>query len=148
MYRRKVITVLSIDGGEVRGLIPAKILDALETYIQEEEGNENARLADYFDFIAGISTGGLITAMLTTSDCSSESKRPFTAKQIVEFYHTEGRKIFPNKLVHELKQQAVHKRWVFDRFYYRKIYHMSVARHINWGPSNQTDSTQQRSKLT
>ncbi|XVF57450.1 hypothetical protein PTKIN_Ptkin06aG0206500 [Pterospermum kingtungense] len=106
----KVITVLSIDGGGVRGLIPAKILDVFETYIQKEEGNENARLADYFDFIAGTSTGGLITAMLTTPDYQSESKRSFTAKQIVEFYHTEARKIFPDKPVDELKQQPVHKR--------------------------------------
>ncbi|XVF57160.1 hypothetical protein PTKIN_Ptkin06aG0181900 [Pterospermum kingtungense] len=92
----KVITVLCIDGGGVRGLIPATILNFLESYIQEKDGKK-ARLADYFDFIAGTSTGGLVTAMLTTPDVSSQSARPLTAKQIIDFYHKEAPKIFPKK---------------------------------------------------
>ncbi|XP_076914239.1 patatin-like protein 2 isoform X1 [Bidens hawaiensis] len=87
-----LITVLSIDGGGIRGLIPAIILEFLENELQKLDG-EDARIADYFDIIAGTSTGGLITAMLTAPD---ENRRPlFAAKDIRDFYHTNCPKIFP-----------------------------------------------------
>ncbi|KAI3895896.1 hypothetical protein MKW98_025687 [Papaver atlanticum] len=89
----KMVTVLSIDGGGVRGLIPATILEFLESKLQELDG-EDARIADYFDLIAGTSTGGLLTAMLTAPD---KNNRPlYTAKGAVEFYHENCPKIFPH----------------------------------------------------
>ncbi|KAM0014209.1 putative patatin-like phospholipase domain, Acyl transferase/acyl hydrolase/lysophospholipase [Helianthus debilis subsp. tardiflorus] len=88
----KYITVLSIDGGGVRGLIPAVILEFLEAKLQEKDG-EDARIADYFDIIAGTSTGGLITAMLTAPN---EERRPlFSAQEIKEFYLQNCPRIFP-----------------------------------------------------
>ncbi|KAI5354532.1 Hypothetical predicted protein [Prunus dulcis] len=87
-----LITVLSIDGGGIRGLIPGTILAFLESELQKLDG-EDARLADYFDVIAGTSTGGLVTAMLTAPD---ENNRPlFAANDIKEFYLNECPKIFP-----------------------------------------------------
>ncbi|XP_030545357.2 patatin-like protein 2 isoform X2 [Rhodamnia argentea] len=89
-----IITVLSIDGGGVRGIIPATILAFLESELQELDG-EDARLADYFDVIAGTSTGGLVTAMLTAPN---EEDRPlFAAKDIQSFYLEHSPKIFPQK---------------------------------------------------
>ncbi|XP_062159138.1 patatin-like protein 2 [Alnus glutinosa] len=86
------ITVLSIDGGGIRGLIPGTILSFLESELQKLDG-EDARIADYFDVIAGTSTGGLVTAMLTAPD---ENNRPlFAAKDIKEFYLDHCPKIFP-----------------------------------------------------
>ncbi|KAH0759165.1 hypothetical protein KY290_022658 [Solanum tuberosum] len=88
----KFITILSIDGGSIRGLIPATILEYLESQLQELYG-EDARLADYFDIIAATSTGGLVTAMLTASN---KDYRPlFAAKDIKPFYLEHGPKIFP-----------------------------------------------------
>ncbi|XP_039127718.1 patatin-like protein 2 [Dioscorea cayenensis subsp. rotundata] len=90
----KIVTVLSIDGGGVRGLIPGTILAFLESKLQELDG-EDARIADYFDVIAGTSTGGLVTAMLTAPD---KNNRPlFPAKEINEFYLENCPKIFPQK---------------------------------------------------
>ncbi|KAK8532094.1 hypothetical protein V6N13_131436 [Hibiscus sabdariffa] len=63
----KLVTILSIDGGGVRGIFPGTSLAFLESQLQELNG-ENARIADYFDFIAGTSTEGLVTAMLTAPD--------------------------------------------------------------------------------
>lgn len=47
--------ILSIDGGGVRGVIPAVALAALEKEV-------GGRTRDYFDFVAGTSTGALIAA--------------------------------------------------------------------------------------
>ncbi|KAG5542180.1 hypothetical protein RHGRI_021894 [Rhododendron griersonianum] len=89
-----LITILSIDGGGIRGIIPSTILSFLESQLQELDGEE-ARLADYFDVIAGTSTGGLVTAMITAPD---ENNRPlFAAKDIKTFYLEHSPKIFPQK---------------------------------------------------
>ncbi|KAI8548706.1 hypothetical protein RHMOL_Rhmol07G0294900 [Rhododendron molle] len=88
----KLITVLSIDGGGIRGVIPGTILNFLESELQKLDG-EDARIADYFDVIAGTSTGGLVTAMLTAPN---ENNRPvFAAKDIKDFYLDNCPKIFP-----------------------------------------------------
>ncbi|WMV27482.1 hypothetical protein MTR67_020867 [Solanum verrucosum] len=89
-----LITVLCIDGGGIRGIIPATILSFLESQLQELDGSD-ARLADYFDVMAGTSTGGLVTAMLTAPD---ENNRPlYAAKDITPFYLEHCPKIFPQK---------------------------------------------------
>ncbi|KAG8632593.1 patatin-like protein 2 [Manihot esculenta] len=86
-----LITILSIDGGGIRGIIPGTILGFLESELQKLDG-EDARLADYFDVITGTSTGGLVTAMLTAPN---EQNRPlFAAKDITNFYLEHCPKIF------------------------------------------------------
>nr|POE99654.1 patatin-like protein 2 [Quercus suber] len=88
----KMVTVLSIDGGGIRGIIPGTLLGFLESKLQEFDG-PNARIADYFDVVAGTSTGGLVTAMLTAPD---KDKRPmYAAKDIINFYLENCPKIFP-----------------------------------------------------
>ncbi|KAH9536221.1 hypothetical protein CY35_17G097100 [Sphagnum magellanicum] len=90
----KRITILSIDGGGVRGLIPATILEELEAKLQRLDGPE-VRLVDYFDMIAGTSTGGLITAMLTAPS-NENAKRPLcSVKEVCEFYLWYAGKVFP-----------------------------------------------------
>ncbi|XP_049378573.1 probable inactive patatin-3-Kuras 1 isoform X6 [Solanum stenotomum] len=88
----EMVTVLSIDGGAIRGIIPGVILEFLEGELQRIDNNPDARLADYFDVIGGTSTGGLLTAMITTPN---ENNRPFAAaKDIVPFYFEHGPQIF------------------------------------------------------
>ncbi|KAF0894935.1 hypothetical protein E2562_004933 [Oryza meyeriana var. granulata] len=92
----RLITVLCIDGGGIRGLIPATILACLETKLQDLDGPE-ARIADYFDVIAGTSTGALITSMLAAPD---DNRRPlFAAADLNKFYLENGPKIFPQRKV-------------------------------------------------
>ncbi|WOK94320.1 patatin-like protein 2 [Canna indica] len=88
----KLITVLSIDGGGVRGIIPGTILSFLESKLQVIS-YEYARIADYFDVVAGTSTGGLLATMLTAPN---EKKRPlFAAQDVIDFYLENCPKIFP-----------------------------------------------------
>ncbi|KAG7544773.1 Patatin-like phospholipase domain [Arabidopsis suecica] len=87
-----LVTILSLDGGGVRGIIAGVILAYLEKQLQEIDG-ENVRLADYFDVIAGTSTGGLVTAMLTAPDGTGRPR--YAAKDIVPFYLEHCPKIFP-----------------------------------------------------
>uniref|UniRef100_A0ACD5WG26 Uncharacterized protein n=1 Tax=Avena sativa TaxID=4498 RepID=A0ACD5WG26_AVESA len=87
-----IVTVLSIDGGGVRGIIPGTIIAFLEDKLQELDGHE-VRIADYFDVIAGTSTGGLVTAMLTAPN--AQGRPLFAAKDINSFYLEHCPKIFP-----------------------------------------------------
>ncbi|KAG8382703.1 hypothetical protein BUALT_Bualt05G0105000 [Buddleja alternifolia] len=84
----RYITVLSIDGGGIKGILPAVVLEFLESQLQELDG-EDVRLADYFDVIAGTSTGGLVTAMLTSPN---ENNRPlYAAKEIKPTFFPFGK---------------------------------------------------------
>ncbi|RVW66691.1 Patatin-like protein 2 [Vitis vinifera] len=83
-----LITILSIDGGGIRGLIQNS------PWLPRKLDGEDARISDYFDVIAGTSTGGLVTAMLTTPN--ENTGRPlFSAKDIKDFYLEHCPMIFP-----------------------------------------------------
>lgn len=70
------------------------LIEVVFSLVQKLDG-EDARIADYFDVVAGTSTGGLVTAMLTTPN---EKNRPlFAAKDIKAFYLDHHPKIFPQK---------------------------------------------------
>ena len=62
----KKVRILSLDGGGMRGIIPATVLEYVENKIIEITKNKNARLADYFDLVAGTSTGGILSAFYLT----------------------------------------------------------------------------------
>ncbi|MEG4813683.1 patatin-like phospholipase family protein [Microcoleus sp. K5-D4] len=81
--------ILSIDGGGIRGIIPAIVLN----YIEERTGK---RIATMFDFIAGTSTGGILALGLTrkNSDSSINNEPEYTAAELVNFYRKYGQKIF------------------------------------------------------
>lgn len=92
--KRNVVTVLSIDGGGVRGIIPGVFIACLESKLQELDGPD-ARIADYFDIIAGTSTGGLLTTMITAPN--KQNRPMYAGSELVNFYLTESPKIFPQK---------------------------------------------------
>lgn len=89
----KKIRILSIDGGGIRGLIPARILVRIEELLREISRNEKARISDYFDLVAGTSTGGIITALMLTPNPSYE------APDIVNLYVEYGEAIFTRSIV-------------------------------------------------
>lgn len=96
---KKLYRILSIDGGGIRGIIPGRILVELEKYINEAEKakgtkNPDARIGDYFDLIAGTSTGGILTCAYLCPDPDENEKLKFTAKEVVNLYLKNGGEIF------------------------------------------------------
>jgi len=70
------IKILSIDGGGIRGFIPAILLARIE----QQKG---VRIHQLFDFFAGTSTGGIVSLLLNRPD-------PLTAEEIVKVYSDDG----------------------------------------------------------
>lgn len=93
MSAKKKVTILSIDGGGIRGLIPAAFLARLEEKIQQKTGDNDARLAEYFDLMVGTSTGGLLT-LLYTAPNEEKAKPKYAAKEGVDLFKEHGPKIF------------------------------------------------------
>jgi uncharacterized protein len=109
--------ILSLDGGGIRGIYTAEILRRCE-----ENFCGGAPLGQYFDMIAGTSTGGIIALGLGLGISTGE---------IAGFYRDDGRRIFPPlpgrwigrarrflsslngpKLMHEELEKAMRKRFV------------------------------------
>ena len=78
--------ILGLDGGGIRGIITLEILARIEGLLREKSGRrDDFRLADYFDFIAGTSTGAIIGAALSLG---------MTVAEIRSFYLETGREMF------------------------------------------------------
>lgn len=97
------IRILSIDGGGIRGIIPGTILQVVEEKIQQYTGKPDARLVDYVDFIAGTSTGGIITCGMLIPSANNHQQAKYSLKEIVARYHQKGGEIFKKPLFHQIK---------------------------------------------
>jgi hypothetical protein len=77
--------ILSVDGGGIRGVIPAMVL----SHIEEKVGPA----ATHFDLISGTSTGGIIALALACPN--GDTGEPlYTARELVELYEKRGPEIF------------------------------------------------------
>ena len=81
--------VLAIDGGGIRGLIPAVVLTELER-------RAGRRAFELFDLIAGTSTGGILACALCAPD-------PLPASELVKLYEEEGPEIFDRSLFQRIR---------------------------------------------
>ena len=73
--------ILSIDGGGIRGVFPATLLAGLDGVVPAGQ-----HVADYFDLIAGTSTGGIIALALA---------RRLRVADVCDLYVERGGEIFP-----------------------------------------------------
>jgi patatin-like phospholipase/acyl hydrolase len=87
-----MIKVLSIDGGGIRGIIPALLL----TEIEKRTGKH---IAELFHLIAGTSTGGILTLGLVKPDKNKKPK--YTAHDLAALYEKEGSMIFSSSVWHK-----------------------------------------------
>ena len=103
---RKLTRILSIDGGGIRGIIPGQILIELENKLKKTDQNPDAKIADYFDFIAGTSTGGILTCIYLCPENDSSKRPRFSAKEAVDFYLERGDEIFDVSFWHKIQSGA------------------------------------------
>ena len=101
--KQKLTRILSIDGGGIRGIIPGQILVALEEKLRKKVKDPDARIADYFDLIAGTSTGGILACAHLCPDPKKPSRPKFDAQQVVGLYLERGDEIFSIPTFHKLK---------------------------------------------
>ena len=91
---RPMVRILAIDGGGVRGLVPAVFLRELE----QRTGRATARL---FDLMAGTSTGGILTLALNRPGPDGEPL--FSASRVMEMYRDRAAEIFPRSAWRKLR---------------------------------------------
>lgn len=78
------VRILSIDGrGSTDGILAAKSLVQFESYLRTKSNNPNARIADYFDVVAGSNAGGILAALLFTR--GRDGNPLFTADEALNF---------------------------------------------------------------
>ncbi len=92
LQRSETRKLLALDGGGIRGLITIEVLAELERQIREGllrqgklEPNAPFVLADYFDYIAGTSTGAIIATALSAG---------MSVEKIRWFYEQSGETMF------------------------------------------------------
>jgi patatin-like phospholipase/acyl hydrolase len=88
-----VFKVLSIDGGGIRGIIPAMVL-------AEIEAQTGRQIAEMFDLIAGTSTGGILALGLTLP--TDGGKPRYAAEDLIGLYEKEGPRIFSRSVAHRI----------------------------------------------
>jgi patatin-like phospholipase/acyl hydrolase len=90
--------LLALDGGGIRGIITLEVLLAMERQLQQALGRDDSFvLADYFDYIAGTSTGAIIASLLSTG---------MRVARIREFYLDSGKDMFDRpSLLQRLRYQ-------------------------------------------
>jgi patatin-like phospholipase/acyl hydrolase len=74
--------MLALDGGGIRGLLTLGILEKIEALVAGKTGK---KLGEYFDYIAGTSTGAIIAAGLA---------RGMSVAELIDFYRSAGKQMF------------------------------------------------------
>jgi hypothetical protein len=82
--------ILSIDGGGIRGIIPALVL-------AEVERRADKPVAELFDLVAGTSTGGILACGLTVP--GDDGRPRYSAQELIALYEEQGAHIFSRSLL-------------------------------------------------
>lgn len=88
-----LIRVLSIDGGGIRGIIPAMVLAEIEKRTKKP-------ISELFELITGTSTGGILALGLTKPD--DRGRPQYAAEELISLYEKEGATIFSRSPWHKL----------------------------------------------
>jgi patatin-like phospholipase/acyl hydrolase len=99
--------ILALDGGGIRGVVPAAILDYLEKRIQEIRSDKRIRIGNLMDLVGGTSTGSIIGSMMLLP-CEEAAKkghkRPkYSMEEITKMYIEMGPDVFKSHFWHNVK---------------------------------------------
>lgn len=95
------IRILSLDGGGIRGIIPATVLSYIEDKLKEKSGNSNASIAEYFDFITGTSSGGILSLLYLCPDKNGKPK--YSAREALDLFKERGDEIFKVSILEKIR---------------------------------------------
>ncbi|EDV19343.1 uncharacterized protein TRIADDRAFT_62223 [Trichoplax adhaerens] len=84
--------ILSIDGGGIRGIIPAVVLSEIERCTHRP-------ISYNFNLISGTSTGGIISLGLTTPEAENSCKPKYRAADILSLYKDKSSEIFYERTI-------------------------------------------------
>jgi uncharacterized protein len=82
--------ILALDGGGLRGVLTLGMLREIEAQLRAKHGDPDMRLGDYFDLIAGTSTGAIIAAALSLG---------MTVDEVHDHYMALGNVVFKRSLL-------------------------------------------------
>lgn len=83
--------LLALDGGGIRGVLTLEVLCKMEKLLADATGQGDAfRLCNFFDYVAGTSTGAIIAAGIA---------RGMSAKALLDFYRTTGPAMFDKAFI-------------------------------------------------
>lgn len=77
--------LLALDGGGIRGMITVEILAKIESLLRERLQKKTLVLSDYFDYVAGTSTGAIIATCIAAG---------MPVSKIRDFYRESGKEMF------------------------------------------------------
>lgn len=89
MNKRKLKIVIAIDGGGIRGVFPLMILNHINTLIRANKIADNINKC--VDFIAGTSTGAIISAGLIVKE---NNKYIYSLEELLGLYQIRGPQLF------------------------------------------------------
>lgn len=106
--------ILALDGGGIRGMITVEVLAEIENLLRQKLGRgDDFVLADYFDFVAGTSTGAIIAACISIG---------MKVSDIRTFYIESGEEMFDKAFLlkrfrhkYEDKKLAAKMKEVFNK---------------------------------
>lgn len=87
LTRRNIYPILSLDGGGIRGIIPAKVLVEFETITGKP-------ISQLFKLIGGTSTGGILALGCTKPDPQHPGQPEYTALDLLHLYRERHGDIF------------------------------------------------------
>ena len=109
---KKLLSLLAIDGGGIKGIIPATCIDHMEEFAydyvvnvkkyttwtpyKDENGDTIKRMpmSDIFDFFAGTSTGSILATALVIPEEKGSRKPKFWGAQGADLYAKNAAVIF------------------------------------------------------
>lgn len=95
--------ILSMDGGGIRGIVTATVIQHMEAYgyeyalsqkyIEPRSPLKKINMSELFDLMAGTSTGSLLTTALVMPDATGTGNK-FTSDDVLEIYYKDGGEVF------------------------------------------------------
>lgn len=92
---KKTITILSIDGGGIRGIIPIKILMEIERRL----GGDHS-ITEYFDVMSGTSAGGIIVLMLNIPN--DDGHPMHNSRSVNDLYNSFAKDVFKTSIFNRI----------------------------------------------